>query len=127
MSPISQRARSSRVRPAKAGDADRERGDRAEPPTLARPPLAGPLARYRGRVLLVTTTFNRDWADCLDLAATPEEFSQVVRLRLETGLPTDQSSSRARLTAESWADKVEVFAELVLGPAQSPTSAACPS
>jgi Aerotolerance regulator N-terminal/von Willebrand factor type A domain len=43
----------------------RGEGDRADadPPTLARPPASGPLARYRGRVVLLTTTVNREWAD----------------------------------------------------------------
>lgn len=68
---------------------------------------------------------NRDWADCLDLAATPEEFSRAVRLRIETGVPADQRAARARLAAESWAGKVAAFAELVFGPVSTP--AACPS
>jgi hypothetical protein len=56
---------------------------------------------------------NRDWRDCLDLADTPETFSQAVRQRLHTGLPDDQRAARARLTAESWAEKARVFEQLL--------------
>src|SRR5207249_3276444 len=48
---------------------------------------------------------NREWADCLDLAADAETFSKTVLRRLETGLPADQRLARARLAGESWAAK----------------------
>jgi glycosyltransferase involved in cell wall biosynthesis len=48
---------------------------------------------------------TRGWADCLDLAATPEAFSQAVRLRLATGLPDQQKKARVRLTEETWTVK----------------------
>jgi glycosyltransferase involved in cell wall biosynthesis len=59
---------------------------------------------------------TRDWADCLDLAATPEAFSHAVRLRLQTGLPDHQRAARGRLAAESWAAKARTFEGLVLAP-----------
>jgi hypothetical protein len=52
---------------------------------------------------------TRDWADCLDLAATPKAFSQLVRNRLQTSLPNEQKTARARLDGESWADKAQTF------------------
>ena len=58
---------------------------------------------------------NREWADCLDLAATPEAFSAAVRLRIETGLPTGQRADRGRLVSESWAEKASRFERLLLG------------
>jgi glycosyltransferase involved in cell wall biosynthesis len=56
---------------------------------------------------------TRPWADCLDLAATPEAFAAAVRRRLAEGLPVSQRSSRARLAAESWRSKAQEFARLV--------------
>jgi hypothetical protein len=58
---------------------------------------------------------TREWRDCLDLAATPEAFADVVRLRLTTGLPEDQRRARARLEAESWAAKARLFERFALG------------
>ena len=48
---------------------------------------------------------TREWTDCLDLAATPEEFVRLIRRRLETGLPQEQRQARGRLAEESWAEK----------------------
>jgi glycosyltransferase involved in cell wall biosynthesis len=58
---------------------------------------------------------TRDWADCLDLADSPEAFSHLVRLRLQSGLPRDQQQARGRLAAESWAAKARLFEQLALG------------
>jgi glycosyltransferase involved in cell wall biosynthesis len=51
----------------------------------------------------------RAWADCLDAAASPEEFSRLVRSRLENGLDEDQRRARTRLAAESWSAKAKQF------------------
>jgi glycosyltransferase involved in cell wall biosynthesis len=59
---------------------------------------------------------NRVWADCLDLADSPEAFSQAVRLRLQTGLLPQQREARLRLAAESWAVKAREFERWALGP-----------
>jgi glycosyltransferase involved in cell wall biosynthesis len=50
---------------------------------------------------------TRDWADCLDLAPSPQAFSDAVRLRLRTGLPEHQATARKRLVQESWAEKAQ--------------------
>jgi glycosyltransferase involved in cell wall biosynthesis len=52
---------------------------------------------------------TRAWADCLDLADSPEAFSRLVRLRLQTGLPEEQAAARARLVGESWIEKTRAF------------------
>jgi glycosyltransferase involved in cell wall biosynthesis len=52
---------------------------------------------------------TRPWADCLDLADSPESFSKLVLLRLAEGLPPQQMQARSRLAAESWADKARTF------------------
>lgn len=57
---------------------------------------------------------NRAWADCLDLAATAEEFVSAVRRRLETGLPEDQLQARARLDMETWQHKARAFEQWAL-------------
>jgi glycosyltransferase involved in cell wall biosynthesis len=58
---------------------------------------------------------HRPWADCLDLAETAEEFSQAVRLRLETGRPAEQAAGRRRLADESWVAKARLFKQWALG------------
>lgn len=58
---------------------------------------------------------TRDWADCLDLADTPESFSTAVRRRLEIGLPEHQEAARARLVRESWAERARAFEHWILG------------
>jgi glycosyltransferase involved in cell wall biosynthesis len=57
---------------------------------------------------------TREWSDCLDLAATPQAFSDAVRLRLTTGLPDDQRRARARLKAETWVAKARLFERFAL-------------
>jgi hypothetical protein len=57
---------------------------------------------------------TRGWGDCLDLAASPEEFVRLVRQRIETGLPESQRTARARLMQESWAEKARRLEEWVL-------------
>jgi glycosyltransferase involved in cell wall biosynthesis len=58
---------------------------------------------------------NREWADAIDLAATPDEFARAVRSRLNSGLPVEQFEARRRLGGESWAAKAEQFAQIVGG------------
>jgi len=52
---------------------------------------------------------NRCWADSLDLAATPEAFSEAVRRRLVDGLPESQRLARTRLAGEAWSAKAGQF------------------
>jgi glycosyltransferase involved in cell wall biosynthesis len=59
---------------------------------------------------------TRSWADCLDLADSPEAFSQAVRQRVRTGLPAHQQAARARLDTESWAAKADALERWVLTP-----------
>jgi glycosyltransferase involved in cell wall biosynthesis len=58
---------------------------------------------------------NREWADALDLAATPTEFAQAVLARLAGGLPADQLEARRRLADESWSAKARQFSQFVSG------------
>ena len=59
---------------------------------------------------------TRAWADCLDLAAGPDEFAQAVRRRLAEGLPPGQLAARRRLDRETWARKAEQFARWIDDP-----------
>lgn len=69
---------------------------------------------------------TREWGDCLDLATTPEEFSNAVRLRLTTGLPQEQRRARTRLRGESWAAKARLFERAALaGEPPLPPSVPC--
>ncbi len=58
---------------------------------------------------------TRPWSDCLDLVATPDEFSRAVRYRLATGLPDSQQSARGRLEEEAWSAKTADFESYVFG------------
>jgi glycosyltransferase involved in cell wall biosynthesis len=56
---------------------------------------------------------NRVWADALDLAVTPAEFSRIVRERIRSGVPEKQISARQKLVGESWAAKARQLEEWV--------------
>mgnify|MGYP000866033926 CR=1 FL=1 len=56
---------------------------------------------------------NLEWADALDLVHSAREFSQMVRQRLDTGLPSQQGTARARLAQEGWAAKAREFANVL--------------
>jgi glycosyltransferase involved in cell wall biosynthesis len=58
---------------------------------------------------------TRPWADCLDVAATPEAFAAAVRERLASGVPAAQVAARLRLEAEGWAAKAARFAGWIDG------------
>ena len=59
------------------------------------------------------------WADALDVAGSPEEFSRAVLLRLAEGLPDSQAAARQRLHQESWTEKARQFEQLALAPGMS--------
>ncbi len=65
---------------------------------------------------------TRAWADCADVAATPEAFSAAdAALRFpETGLPPSQRAARQRLTAEGWAEKARQLERWMLEPSAAP-------
>jgi hypothetical protein len=65
---------------------------------------------------------TRDWADCLDLAATSEQFCAAVIKRVAEGASDAQLAARARLASEGWAAKAAQFAQVSLAelPAHSP-------
>ena len=58
---------------------------------------------------------TRAWADCLDLADTPEAFVRAVQQRLATGLTANQEAARARLAGEGWTEKARSFERWVFG------------
>jgi glycosyltransferase involved in cell wall biosynthesis len=60
-------------------------------------------------VVVADLPANRPWADCLDLAASPEAFSKAVLERLAAGIPQTQVQARARLAEESWTNKAKLF------------------
>lgn len=55
-----------------------------------------------------------EWGDCLDLAQTPAEFSNLVRMRIDGGLPDAQRTARRRLASEGWPAKALAFERLAL-------------
>lgn len=53
---------------------------------------------------------TKPWADCLDVARTPEEFASIVKLRLASGVSEEQRAARdVRLGAEGWTAKADDF------------------
>lgn len=56
---------------------------------------------------------TRPWADCLNLATSPQEFSESVRRCLVEGLSIAQRHARARLTHESWSAKAREFEKML--------------
>lgn len=58
---------------------------------------------------------NREWADALDLAATPQQFVDAVKLRLNYGISVAQRFARQRLEQETWSAKSRQFAAIVDG------------
>jgi glycosyltransferase involved in cell wall biosynthesis len=49
----------------------------------------------------------QEWADCLDLVASPDHFVAAVERSLQHALTSEQKSARARLAGESWQAKAE--------------------
>jgi glycosyltransferase involved in cell wall biosynthesis len=56
-----------------------------------------------------------EWADCVDVVDTPEEFAGAVLARLRDGVPEAQKQARVRLESEGWAAKAEQFEKWVDG------------
>jgi glycosyltransferase involved in cell wall biosynthesis len=84
------------------------------PVTRAMQPLKLKEYLATGRpVVVADLPANREWADCLDLASSPEAFARSVAGRLESGLPEEQRRARARLDAEGWDEKARVFERLI--------------
>lgn len=61
------------------------------------------------------------WADCMDVADTPEQFAAAVLERLRTGVPEPQRAARARLEAEGWAAKAAQFERWIDPTTSAPT------
>lgn len=54
----------------------------------------------------------REWADCLDLADSPEAFVAAVLRRLAGGVTPQQSMARESLREETWQAKANRFREI---------------
>jgi glycosyltransferase involved in cell wall biosynthesis len=67
-------------------------------------------------VVARTLPATQGWADCLDLADSPEAFARAVRFRLEHGLPPEQQAARECLARESWQEKARCFEQWALFP-----------
>jgi glycosyltransferase involved in cell wall biosynthesis len=58
---------------------------------------------------------NRDWADCLDLAKSPQQFVAAVKRRLQECISDDQKHARRRLSQESWDEKARRLKQIIDG------------
>ena len=56
-----------------------------------------------------------EWSDCLDVAETPAQFSQLVRDRIKDGIPAPQVIARTRLQQESWKSKAAALEDVLKG------------
>ena len=63
---------------------------------------------------------TEEWADCVDVVDTPEEFARAVLDRLRGGLSESQRRARVRLEGESWSAKAEQFEKWVDGSGERP-------
>jgi glycosyltransferase involved in cell wall biosynthesis len=66
---------------------------------------------------------TREWADCLDMVSTPDEFSRAVRRRIAEGTPAGQALARLRLAGEEWSQKAAQFANWIDDPGDSASEA----
>jgi glycosyltransferase involved in cell wall biosynthesis len=66
-------------------------------------------------VVVRTLPATEPWADCLDVADTPERFAARVLERVRDGVPEGQRAARRRLDAEGWAAKADAFERWVDG------------
>ncbi len=55
---------------------------------------------------------TREWKDCLDLAATPAQFADLVCERLTSGPLDTQIAARSQLVQESWQAKADRFEQI---------------
>jgi glycosyltransferase involved in cell wall biosynthesis len=91
------------------------------PVTRAMQPLKLKEYLATGRpVVVADLPANREWSDCLDLAATPEAFTRLVLDRMQGGLPSGQGEARSRLQTEGWDEKALQFERLVADPVSAP-------
>jgi hypothetical protein len=86
------------------------------PVTRAMQPLKLKEYLATGRAVVVNRLPSTDgWSDCLDVAETAEQFSQLVRERIATGIPQSQCTARCRLQQESWLSKAALLEEVLIG------------
>lgn len=84
------------------------------PVTRAMQPLKLKEYLATGKSVVVKRLPSTDaWADCLDAAETPAEFSQIVRNRVYSGISPAQALARCRLHQESWKSKADRFEHLL--------------
>ena len=69
-----------------------------------------------GKPVIVNRLPSTDaWSDCLDVATTPSEFSQLVRNRINKDIPLSQVNARVRLQQESWKSKAATLEDVLKG------------
>ena len=84
------------------------------PVTRAMQPLKLKEYLATGKSVVVKRLPSTDaWADCLDAAETPAEFSQIVRNRVYSGISPAQALARCRLHQESWKSKADRFEHIL--------------
>lgn len=86
------------------------------PVTRAMQPLKLKEYLATGRPVVVNRLPSTEsWSDCLDVATTPVEFSQLVQKRSAHGIPDSQSAARIRIIRESWKSKAEELSSILTG------------
>ena len=86
------------------------------PVTRAMQPLKLKEYLATGKPVVVNRLPSTDaWRDCLDVAETSAQFSQLVRDRITSGIPTSQATARNRLQQESWTSKADVLEQVLKG------------
>jgi hypothetical protein len=86
------------------------------PVTRAMQPLKLKEYLATGKPVVVNRLPSTDaWSDCLDVAETSAQFSQLVRDRITHGIPASQATARNRLQQESWKNKAEALGKVLKG------------
>ena len=86
------------------------------PVTRAMQPLKLKEYLATGKPVVVNRLPSTDsWHDCLDVAETPTQFSQLVRERVARGITESQTAARCRLQQETWHSKAEVLGQVLNG------------
>lgn len=57
----------------------------------------------------------RPWSDCMDVAESPRQFSEIVRNRIRIGADNAQIAARERLVGESWCARAETLEQILSG------------
>jgi glycosyltransferase involved in cell wall biosynthesis len=91
------------------------------PVTRAMQPLKLKEYMATGRPVVVNhLPSTATWSDCLEVAHSPEQFSQLVRTAISRGTGASQRAARQRLQHESWSARAELLLQVIQNGTRTP-------